>query len=118
MRFGESIWYCTQLAEPNGLQEFNEPVEIVLRPHHCSVQPTSGYSALQTYGKNIINYQTVILQPYMTWKDVFKEGDLFYIDGATPQNSEEEFFGDYANFIVDKVFKQNEAIRIVLKRRN
>lgn len=118
MRFGEKIWYCTQLEQPNGLQEFNPPVEITLRQHHCSVQPTSGYSALQTYGKDIINYQTMILQPYNTWKGLFKEGDLFYLDGNEPSQENEEFYGDFANFIVDKVFSQNEAIRVVLKRRN
>lgn len=118
MRFGENIYYCTQKQIPEGLQEFNAPVTITLRPHHCSVQPTSGYSALQTYGKDIVNYQTAIFQPYDTWKETFKEGDLFYLDGASPNAETEEFYGDSANFIVDKAFLQNEAVRLVLKRRN
>lgn len=118
MRMGESIYYCTKKNTPVGLEEYNAPVEITLRAHYCSVQPTSGYTAIQRYGDKISNYQTVILQPYNRWIDVFKQGDLFYIDGKAPNSEIEEFNGELANYIVDEVARQNECVRLVLKKRN
>lgn len=118
MRMGEKIYYCTKKPTPVGIEEYDAPVEITLQKHHCSVQPTSGYTAIQIYGEKIVNYQTVILQPYVRWIDVFKEGDLFYIEGKTPNSQIEDFYGELANFVVDKVFPQNESVRLVLKKRN
>lgn len=116
MRTGEKIYWCKRKQTPIGIEEFDSPEEITVRPKYFTVQPTSGYTATQIFGSKITSYQTAICQPYPVWKDKFSEGDLFWLDGKTPTG--EEFNGDTANYIVDKVFYQNEALRLFLKRRS
>lgn len=116
MRFNESVFYCVKKPTPEGIEEYDEPNEIVLRPGYFSVQPANGYTALQTFGKEITSYQTAICQPYELWKDKFHEGDVFYIDDVKPTDKE-ECNGELANYVIDKVFKQNLALRLTLKRR-
>lgn len=118
MKFGKSTYYCKKLDEPNGLQEYGEPNEIVLKPHMFSLQPasSSGFTAIQEFGTRVNLYQVCYAQPYTEWENTFKEGDVFYVDGVAPDSSEETY-GENANYVVDLIAKQNEAIRLVLKRR-
>ena len=127
MRYGDKIFWCRRLDESDTqdteeteevdekLQEFAAPAEIPLVVGKFSLQPASGYSALQQFGNNVNLYQTIICQPYEKWFGVFKEGDRFYVDGRVP-SEDEEFYGQLANFVVDSVSNQNVAIRVVLKR--
>ncbi len=117
MKFGESVYYCKKLAEPNGLEEFSAPVEIVLKPKVFSLQPASGFSGVQEFGNNVNLYQICYCQPYKAWENTFTEGDVFYVDGVVPDPEAEETYGAEANYVVDIVAKQNEAIRLALKRR-
>lgn len=117
MKFGEKIYWCKKKATPIGIEEFDSPVEFILRPKYLSLQPTTGYTATQTLGKEISNYQTLICQPYDLWYGRFSEGDLFYADGQVPSD-DVEYYGEGANYIVDKVFNQNIGIRVALKRFN
>lgn len=115
MTFGEKIYYRNKLKKPEGIVEYGEAHEIILKPNYFSVMPADGYLAVQEFGINKKKYQTAICQPYKKWKDVFKEGDVFYIEGATP--FDEEFDGEFANFVVDDIGKQNEVVRLTLKRK-
>lgn len=119
MRFGEKTYYCKKLDEPDGLQEYGEAVEITLKPHVFSLQPatSSGFTAVQEFGTRVNLYQICYAQPYTAWENTFKEGDVFYVDGVVPDAEVESTNGENANYVVDLVAKQNEAIRIVLKRR-
>ena len=117
MRFGDSTYYCKKKAEPSGIEEFDAPVEIVLRPHVFSLQPANGFSALQEFGNKVNLYQICYCQPYKVWENTFTEGDVFYVDGVAPDSKVEQTNGANANYVVDLVAKQNEAIRLVLKRR-
>lgn len=115
MKIGKSVYYCVKKATPNGIEEFENPVEIKVVPGQFTVQPATGYAAIQEFGTNIKKYQTAICQPYERWENVFKVGDVFYLDGATP-SANEEYNGDLANYIVDDVSYQNLAIKLTLKR--
>jgi len=115
MKYGQSIYWCKKLKEPDGFNEFAEPEEIKLKPKEFSLQPASGYSANQQFGENVNLYQNIICQPYEKWFGKFKEGDLFYTDGVKP-STDEEYYGQNANYRVDLVANQNKGIRVVLKR--
>lgn len=117
MRFNEKIYWCKKKDTPNGIEEYDSAQEITLKPHWFSVQPANGYSAIQEFGNNVSLYQIAIAQPYKVWENIFREGDVFYLDGATPNSNIEEYNGETANYVVDVVSKQNEGIRVVLKRR-
>lgn len=114
MRFGEKIYYRNKLDKPQGIIEYSAPQEVTLQPNRCSVMPASGYTATQEFGANKKDYQTAIFQPYQKWKGVFKEKDIFYIEGATPLDEEND--GECANYVVDNVAEQNEVVRLTLKR--
>lgn len=114
MRFGRAIYWCKLLKNPIGIQQFEAPQKIILRPGFFSVQPASGYSAIQEFGVNISQYQTAICQPSQNWEGKFSVGDVFYIEGATPDA--EEYYGEKANYVVDAVAEQNVAIKLTLKR--
>ena len=84
MRFGDSVWYCSKLKEPdeNG-QEFAPPKEIKTGIMHFTVMSRSATSALIDFGDDTDEKLRCIAQPYRAWAGVFKAGDLFYCNGAT-----------------------------------
>lgn len=110
MRVGDSVWYCT-----GNNDEFNPPIEIRTRLGHFTVMGKSGYSDIVEFGDKISSYLTAIAQPYRVWCDVFSEGDLFYCNGAKP-SSDEEYYGQNANYVVDNVDYGNERIKLTLKK--
>lgn len=98
MREGELIYYCTQ----NGKDGFNPPVQVRLKFGKFSVMRASGNSFIEKLGFKISGEQTGIAQPYLRWKNIIKENDLFYLEGATP-SKDEEFYGQNANYRVKDV---------------
>lgn len=117
MRFGDKVWYCKRLDTPmQDGNEYGEPIEITTRPMHFTVMDKNGYLDILEFGSEVSKYATAIAQPYGLWKNAFKEGDLFYINGATP-NSTEDYNGEKANYIVDSIIFQNLAIKLTLKKR-
>ena len=122
MRNGEKIWYCTRNNVPNAeVESFTSPKELILRmptafsPVSVTVQPLSGFTDIMAYGESASKNQRIVLTPYKKWLGVFNRGDLFYLDGAKPQE-DENYPGEYANFVVDDVSNQNESIEIIVKK--
>lgn len=116
MRFGDSVWYCSKLNEPdvNG-EEYSQPVEIKTRPMYFTVMSRSATSDIVDFGDTSDEKLRCIAQPYRLWKDIFKNGDLFYCNGVTP-NENEEYYGQNANYVVDGVPLGNKVITINLKK--
>ena len=116
MRFGDSVWYCSKLIEPdeNG-QEFAPPKEIKTGIMHFTVMSRSATSALNDFGDDTDENLRCIAQPYRAWAGVFKAGDLFYCNGAKP-SEDEEYYGQNANYVVDGVPLGNYVVTINLKR--
>lgn len=116
MEFGKVIYYCKAIRDDDGiLTGYEEPIEIRLRPRYFSLMPTSGYSEIVVYGKNIaITYTALAL--LSTWgEETFKVGDKFYVDGAKP-SAEEEEPGDNANAEIDNVRFDNHYIKMIIKK--
>lgn len=120
MKLGERIWHCKMIDDKNAsIPKFELPYSITLRLRYLTVQPSgSAYSELVEYGGDVSQYQTLMAQPYSLWDGVWQEGDRVYADGRIP-NADDliDNYAENANYIVDSVKKQNEAIRIVIKRR-
>lgn len=122
MRNGEKIWYCLRTSDDDAeIDTYEKPVEETVRmpsifsPISITVQPKNGFTDRMAYGETISKDQRIVLTPYVLWHGKFKEGDLFYLDGARPQENE-EFFGEGANYMVDSVANQNEAIELSVKK--
>ena len=116
MRIGDKVWYCLKLETPdsNG-EEYSEAIGVVTRPMHFTVMSKNGYTDIMELGERVKDYLTVIAQPYNAWKNVFHEGDLFYCNGAKP-NESENWHGEQANYVVDNVDYGNISIKLTLKK--
>ena len=121
MRNGEKIWYCIRTSGDDAEEEtFAEPQEEMVRlpnvfnPTSISVQPKNGYTDRLAYGETVSDDQRIILTPYSFWVGKFKIGDRFYLNGANPVY--EEINGENANYYVEFVGKQNEAIELSVKK--
>lgn len=77
--------------ELNEIRTYNEPVA-----YEYNYQPVSSYLDIQAFGKDAINTQKIVLP--ISDKDLFKEYDLAYLNGATPEG--EENYGDNANYVL------------------
>ena len=122
MREGEKIWYCIRTSGDNAeVETYAEPIEETVRmprvfsPIGISVQPKNGFTDRLKQGETIIKDQRILLTPYQFWDGKFKEGDIFYLDGQRP-NANEEYFGQDANYYVENVGRQNEAIELSVKK--
>lgn len=120
MRVGEKIWHCRLRPKKNAeVSIFELPQEYTTRLGYLTVQPSgSAYRDLVAYGENISKYQTLILQPYQKWYQVFQEGDRLYLDGKIPTETDLTDRGaSNANYEVESVKNQNKAICVVVKKR-
>lgn len=122
MRNGERIWCCKRLYQENEeTPTYEKPQDFILRsptpfsPLGITCQPRNGFTDYFEYGETTNSDQRIICQPYAYWVDKFNKGDIFYLDGAKP-TSDEEYYGQNANYYVEFVGKQNEAIVLSLKQ--
>lgn len=122
MRYGEKIWYCNRIKGNNcETDKYNSPTEFIIRPYNVfnrismTIQAKNGYTDILQYGEKTKDMQRVILRPYQVWNNVFNIGDLFYINGASPEN--EQYNGENANYYVEWINKGNETIELSLKNR-
>ena len=122
MRNGEKIWACERVYQENkeaptynAPQEFTLRVPTVFSPIGITCQPKTGFTDYFDYGETTNSDQRIVLQPYAYWVGKFKKGDVFYLDGAKP-SSDEEYYGQNANYYVEFVGKQNEAVVLSLKQ--
>ena len=92
-------------AYGNEINVYAEP-----QPYSMNIQPANGDMATTVYGDKIFKvYKAVV--PY-DYKDLIKEGDIAYLDGATPENEVEGTYGSNGNYVVDSVRPQNLATTI------
>ena len=122
MRNGEKIWWCKRVYEENEeTPTYEKPQEFILRnptpfsPIGITCQPKNGFTDYFNYGETTNSDQIIVCQPYLYWKNKFSKGDVFYLDGAKPK-SDEENYGETANYSVEFVGMQNEAIVLALEQ--
>lgn len=65
--------------ELNEIRTYNEPIE-----YEYNYQPVSSYLDIQEFGKDATNMQKMVIP--ISDKDLFKEYDLAYLNGAVPFN--------------------------------
>lgn len=77
--------------ELNEIRTYNEPVA-----YEMNYQPVSSYLDIQAFDKDAIEMYKIVLP--IKDKDLFKEYDLAYLNGATPEGEENN--GDNANYVL------------------
>lgn len=117
MTLGQSIWHCKFLGEDeNGAMTYSAPVEYKTAFRHLTVKKASGYLAVMRYGKEINSIWRMVALKSL-FDGIFNEGDLLYIDGNSPDLSDEDYFnGKGANVVVQSVLPELVSITIDLKK--
>lgn len=77
--------------ELNEIRTYNEPVA-----YEINYQPVSSYLDIQMYGKDTTEMYKMVIP--IKDKDLFKEYDVAYLNGATPEG--EVNYGDNANYVM------------------
>ena len=114
MKFGDSIYYCKK--KKGKTAKYEAPQEIVLKRDYFSLMTSKGLMDTLIYGQEIDNTY-IALAPIRVWgRDTFKEGDLFYLDYAKPDNEVETEYGQKANAVIKSVRFQNLFVRLVIRR--
>lgn len=122
MRNGDIVWFCCRTSvDGDKIETFSKPIPIRLSIMNLTIQPASGYSSVVEFGENISKTWTAIGQPYSRWFGLVKEGDRFYLDGASPYmptdgSEPEDGWGFDANARVTSVRPQNVAVRFILQK--
>lgn len=117
MKNNQSIWHCSFLGENDeGIQTYSAPKEYKLKYNYLSVNPTTGNFAVLQYGERVTKFWTMIAKRRI-FEDVFKEGDLLYIEGCEPNTASENYVnGDGANARIQSVLPYHLSISINLEK--
>jgi len=78
-----------------------------------NVQPLNSEADMQEFGINVDQYQKAIIEKHIYYGK-FKEGDVAYLDGATPEGEKEN--GYNANYKLYPPRNQNKCIRLTFER--
>lgn len=115
MKNGQEISHCSLLETVNGLSVYSEPKEYTLKLNYLTIQPKTGNRNILPYGVGVARAWNGIANARI-FDNVFKEGDLLYLDGTVPNDDEIEN-GQTANGYIDSVQVQNMAIKLEISKR-
>ena len=94
----------------NEIKVYNKPEKYIF-----NIQPVNGYLDVTEYGEKVSKMQKAII-PYEKYLNKFKEGDIAYLDGITPQNETEGTYGMTGNYFISSVRNQNTVIAIYFEK--
>lgn len=104
------------IASKIGVDKDDSGNEIVVydtpKLYHFNVQPVSSQVDLVEFGEKASLMQRAVIDK--RYKDVFKENDLAYLEGANPDG--EEVNGANANYRLYPPRNQNKIVRIYFER--
>lgn len=120
MRIGRSIWHASRKIGLNAeIAEYDTPKEIKTRFNYLTVMPASSRGLMEIIksGETLYDNWTVIANGDFFY-EVFKVGDLMWVDGDRPIDSLEETYGNgaTATAIIKSVLEVNKTISILLTR--
>ena len=120
MRNQSIVYHCRRTSSPDSeVETFAKPEKYVLRPRYLTIQPNTGNVYDSTFGEFKDYTEKGCATPYEFWETKISEGDRFYLDiipeGLADNTEPDEGWGFDANYVVDRVAKQNIVIYFALK---
>lgn len=119
MKIGKTVWHARRINDPNSeIPLYEKPVSYVTRPNYLTVMPASSRGlAFMQYGEEVDNTWTLTANGGAFY-DVFSEGDLMWVDGASPIPEIESAYrnGASANAVVKSAVEVNLTVSAVLTR--
>lgn len=112
--WNKTIWIASK-NESSTLDDYGNPIEEYNEPkeYKMNVQPISSEADIQEFGENAKQMQKAIVE-YSKYFRKFKEFDVAYLDGITPEN--EIKHGENANYRLYPPRNQNKCIVIYFER--
>ena len=112
-KWKKKIWIARKISTEEN--DYGEEISIYAKPEQymMNVQPISSYPDIQEFGEKAEQVQKTIIE-YNKYFGKFKEFDLAYLDGASPEG--EEVNGENANYRLYPPRNQNKAIQIYFQR--
>lgn len=96
------------ISDTDDITRYQTPIK-----YRIDVRPTDGNTELQAYGERIYNMQTAIVDKRL-YDNVFSEGDVAYLDGASPRG--EAVNGYNANYVIKSVRVFYKTIAIYFEK--
>lgn len=93
--------------EGNEVNTYDTPVE-----YSFNYQPVTSEADIQEFGENVEKVEKMVIP--ISYKDTFKEFDVAYLDGASPEN--EEVNGANANYTLRSPRIGNNVIVIYMDK--
>ena len=120
MKIGEKVWHAKRLNDRTSeYGEYAEAVAYYTRANYLTVMPATarGGLAMMQFGEDIDNTWTVIASG-LHFDGVFREGDLMWVDGESPNRGIEAEYGNgsSANAVVRNAVAVNRTISVTLSR--
>lgn len=120
MRNQSVVYHCKRTSSPDSeIETFAKPEEYILRPRYLTIQPNAGSVYDSTFGEFKDYTEKGCATPYEFWETKISEGDRFYLDcvprDVASKEEPEEGWGWDANYVVNRVAKQNKVIYLALK---
>lgn len=120
MRNGSIVYHCKRTSLPSAdVETFAKPQKYVLRQRYLTIQPNTGNVYDSTFGEFKDYTEKGCASPYEFWEAKIDEGDRFYLDcvpvGLAEDTEPDEGWGYDANYVVNRVAKQNIVIYFALK---
>lgn len=109
--WSKKIWIAKRIpdkVDKYGRAEYEKPVE-----YRWNVQPVSADDEFLEFGQNANLTQKALIES-KKYLGEFKEFDLAYLDGQTPEG--EKVYGSKANYRLCPPRNQNKCIRIYFEK--
>lgn len=110
--WNKKLWIASKLDpviddEGNLIDVYDEP-----KPYEFNYQPLTSDSDLREFGEKASMTQKAIIP--IEYKDIFKEFDVAYLDGASPNGETKN--GTNANYRLHPPRNQNSVIAVYFER--
>lgn len=112
-KWNKKIWIAKKIGTEE--DDYGHELAIYSKPemYMMNVQPISASADIQEFGEKANQMQKAIIE-YDKYFNKFKEFDVAYLDGVTPEG--EEVNGSNANYKLYPPRNQNKCITIYFKR--
>lgn len=109
-QWNKKIYIATKTGDVDdyGRASYNAPIQ-----YEFNVQPSSSKLDIEMFGERAIEIQKTLIER-RKYENVFHEGDLVYLDGASPEG--EIYNGEHANYRMLPPRNQNLCITIYMER--
>lgn len=115
MRVGETFYHSVRKIDDNDLVTYSVAKPYRTQLGYITCQPASGYTETLEFGEKVSKTWTIVAN-YSRFNGVFNEGDLLFLDGAKPTDT--DLYEKEANAVITSVRYQNKIIRIIAEKKD